>query len=134
MKKKSRDEYRSRCPINIGLELFGDRWSLLIVRDLLFKGTDHFNGFLESQEKIATNILADRLVKLEAAGILERRPDSQDARRVRYRLSEKGYALAPVLIEIILWADAHEDTAAPPDLIAAMRGNRKRFIASLRKR
>lgn len=134
MKKRSRDDYRSRCPINIGLELFGDRWSLLIVRDLLFKGTDHFNGFLESQEKIATNILADRLARLETAGILEKRPDSQDARRFRYRLTKKGFALAPILIEIILWADAYENTAAPPDLIAAMRGNRKRFIASLRER
>lgn len=62
------------------------------------------------------------------------RPDSQDARRVRYRLTDKGFALAPVLIEIILWADGYENTAAPPDLIAAMRANRKRFIASLRRR
>lgn len=134
MKTKDQHEYRSRCPINMALELFGDRWSLLIIRDLMFKGTDSFNGFLDADEKIATNILADRLARLEAAAILSKCPDPSDARRVHYRLTEKGLALAPVLIEIILWADAHEDTAAPPAVVAAMKANRKRFIAGLRKR
>ncbi len=134
MPKKTAVEHRSRCPINIALELFGDRWSLLIIRDALFKGTDNFNGFMASSEKIASNILSDRLSRLETAGILEKRQDPQDARRVRYHLTEKGMALAPVLIEIILWADTHEDTAAPPELIAAMKANRRGFIANLRKR
>lgn len=133
MKKQSDDEYRSRCPINIALELFGDRWSLLIIRDALFKGKDSYNGFLASPEKIASNILSDRLLKLETAGILAKQRDPDDARRVRYRLTEKGFALAPVLLEIILWADAHEDTAAPPQVVGEMKANRRRFLAKLRK-
>ena len=131
--KKTDGEYRSRCPLNIALELLGDRWSLLIVRDALFKGVDSFNGFRASSEKIATNILTDRLARLEAGGILQKFPDPNDARRHRYRLTEKGIELAPALIELILWSDAHEDTAAPPELIAEMKANRGRFIAQLRK-
>jgi len=134
MLKDRHDQYRSSCPINIALELFGDRWSLLVIRDLMFKGTDSFNGFLASSEKIASNILADRLAKLEDAGILEKRASKEDARRFRYLLTEKGVDLAPVLIEIILWAAEHENTAAPPDIIAAMKSGRRRFIAGLRKR
>lgn len=134
MKTTSNHEYRSGCPLNIALELFGDRWSLLIIRDALFKGVDSFNGFLASPEKIATNILSDRLAKLEVAGILTKQADPEDARRGRYRLTEKGMALAPALVEVILWSDAHENTAAPPELIASMKANRRRFIAGLRKR
>ncbi|GAB4188884.1 MAG: hypothetical protein Tsb002_15500 [Wenzhouxiangellaceae bacterium] len=131
MPKKKSDEYRSRCPLNIALELFGDRWSLLIIRDALFKGTDSFNGFLASSEKIATNILSDRLAKLEAAGILEKQADPNDARRVRYSLTEKGMALGPVLVEIIIWADAYEDTAAPAETVAAMKADPRGFVAKL---
>lgn len=134
MKSTSDAEYRSRCPLNIALELFGDRWSLLIIRDALFAGTDSFNGFLASSEKIASNILSDRLSRLEAAGILAKHRDPDDARRLRYRLTDKGMDLAPVLVEIILWADAHEDTAAPPELVEAMTTNRRRYIAGLRNR
>jgi len=126
--------YRSRCPINISLELIGDRWSLLIIRDLMFKGTDSFGGFLAAPEKIATNILSDRLTKLEAAGILAKSPNPEDARSVRYRLTEKGMDLAPVLIELIVWAARYEDTAAPPELVAEMTTNRARVIEGLRKR
>lgn len=134
MKVKSRNARRSTCPISIALEIFGDRWSLLIVRDLMFKGLRTFNEFASSDEGIATNILTDRLAKLEAAGILDKRPDPADARRVRYRLTEKGIDLAPALVEIVLWAARHEDTDAPTNIVRAMRSNRERFIADVRKR
>jgi DNA-binding HxlR family transcriptional regulator len=134
MPRKMQDEYRSDCPINIALELLGDRWSLLIVRDLMFKEIATFNGFLTADEKIATNILTDRLAKLELAGIVSKAPDPADARRICYSLTEKGLALAPVLVELILWADAHEETAAPPAIIAAMKADRRGFIAGIRKR
>lgn len=133
MKKKCAGNFRSRCPINISLELIGDRWSLLIIRDLMFKGTDSFGGFLAAPEKIATNILSDRLAKLEAAGILAKDSNPDDARSARYRLTEKGFDLAPVLVELIVWAAQYEDTAAPPKLVAEMKANRKRFIEGVRR-
>lgn len=120
MKSKSRSLRRSGCPISIALEIFGDSWSLLIVRDLMFKGFQTFNEFLAAGEGIASNILTDRLAKLEAAGILRKSPDASDARRFRYRLTEKGIDLAPALIEIVLWSARHEDTEAPAPTVRAM--------------
>lgn len=134
MKVTSRNARRSGCPISIALEIFGDRWSLLIVRDLMFKGLRTFNEFAASDEGIATNILTDRLAKLETAGILGRRPDPADARRIRYCLTQKGIDLAPALVEIVLWAARYEDTDAPRSTVRAMRSNRERFLAEVRRR
>lgn len=131
---KSRTARRSGCPLSIALEIFGDTWSLLIVRDLMFKGLRTFNEFAASDEGIATNILTDRLGKLEAAGILTKRPDSVDARRIHYRLTEKGIDLAPALVEIVLWAARYEDTDVPASTLRAMRSNREQFLADVRKR
>ena len=116
----SAEPWRSRCPINVALEILGDRWSLLIVRDLMLKGRHRFGELQDGGERIATNILADRLARLETHSIIEWRPDPDDRRRKLYNLTERGIALAPVLYELILWAAAHEDTAAPPDELAAM--------------
>lgn len=134
MKEKSRATRRSGCPISIALETFGDGWSLLIVRDLIFKGLCTFNEFAASGEGIATNILAGRLAKLEATGILAKRPDPADARRNHYRLTEKGIDLAPALIEIVLWAARYEETDAPTSTVRAMRSHRAQFLADIRKR
>ena len=134
MVTKSRDSRRSGCPISIALEIFGDAWSLLIVRDLMFKGLRTFSEFASADEKIATNILTDRLARLEAAGILTKAADPADARRVHYRLTEKGMDLAPALVEIVLWAARHEQTDAPPNILRAMRSNREQFLADVRKR
>jgi DNA-binding HxlR family transcriptional regulator len=133
MKMKPRAARRSGCPISIALEMFGDSWSLLIIRDLMFKGLRTFNEFVASEEGIATNILADRLAKLEAAGILVKRPDPADARRIDYRLTEKGIDLAPALVEIVLWTTRYETTEAPPSVVRAMRSNRERFLADIRR-
>lgn len=122
---------RSGCPISISLEIFGDRWSLLVVRDLMFKGLRTFKEFAAAGEGVATNVLADRLERLEAAGIVRRGDDPADARRVVYGLTDKGFALAPVLVEMVLWAAAHEDTDAPPATVRAMRRDRAAFIAAL---
>jgi len=134
MKVKSRTGRRSGCPLSIALELFGDSWSLLIIRDLMFKGLHTFNEFAASDERIATNILADRLAKLEAAGILGKRPDPADARRVHYRLTEKGIDLAPALVEVILWTIRYEKTDAPASMIRAMRSHREQFLTDVRAR
>jgi DNA-binding HxlR family transcriptional regulator len=125
---------RSRCPINIALEIFGDRWSLLVVRDLMLARKKTFAEFAASPEGIATNILTDRLRRLEAAGLLGSAPDPEDGRRRVYRLTRKGIALAPVLAELILWSGTHEETAAPPALLDRLRRDREGFVVELRDR
>jgi len=124
---------RSRCPISLSLDIFGDRWSLLIVRDLMFKGLRTFGEFAAAGEDVATNILSERLVRLEEASIIERERDRADARRVVYRLTRKGLDLAPVLIEMVVWAARHEDTDAPPKTVRAMRKDRARVIAEIER-
>lgn len=124
---------RSGCPISIALELFGDPWSLLIVRDLMFKGIDTFGGFQQAGEGIATNILSDRLERLEQTGILTKARDRADGRRFVYRLTEKGIALAPVLVELVLWSAEFEHTDAPAPTVALMRGQRARFLRQVRQ-
>lgn len=125
---------RSGCPISIALELLGDAWSLLIVRDLMFKERRTFNDFLTGGEGIASNILADRLRKLEDADIIEKRRDPQDARRFIYRLSPKGIDLAPVLVELVIWSARHEQTDAPAAVVRSMRADRDGFVANVRQR
>jgi DNA-binding HxlR family transcriptional regulator len=124
---------RSGCPVSISLERFGDRWSLLIIRDLMVRGYRTFKEFQASGEGIATNILADRLKKLESAGIILAE-DDEDGRRVNYRLTEKGIDLAPVMLELLIWAAQHEDTGAPCALIANMAKNREQILAEVRRR
>jgi DNA-binding HxlR family transcriptional regulator len=134
MPGRPRPQRRSGCPVSISLEIFGDRWSLLIIRDLMVRGLRTFKEFQKSGEGIATNILTDRLQKLEASGILEREVDDTDGRRVNYRLTEKGIDLAPVLLELLIWGARHEDTAAPCAQISRMERNRQEIIAEVRRR
>ena len=114
--------------------MLGDAWSLLIVRDLMFKERQTYNEFLQGGERIASNILADRLRRLEDAGIVEKRGDPLDARRFVYRLSAKGIDLAPVLVELVIWSARHETTDAPAAVVRAMRTDRTAFIARVRQR
>ena len=133
MKRKSSRVRRSGCPISLALEIFGDTWSLLIVRDLMFKGFRTFNEFLGAGEGIASNVLTDRLSKLEAAGVIDKREHDADARRYEYRLTKKGIDLAPVIVEIVLWSARHEQTDAPPQTVRAMATQRAKFLADVRK-
>ncbi len=132
--KKSSDHPRSGCPVSISLDIFGDRWSLLIVRDLMVRGFRRFKDFQQSGEGIATNILADRLRKLEESGILATAPDPGDARRRLYRLTTKGIDLAPALLEILVWGATHEQTGAPCEVISQMAKNREAVLAEVRRR
>lgn len=134
METKKTFQRRSGCPLHAALEVFGDRWSLLIVRDLMFKGRTTFNAFLEAEEAIATNILANRLQRLEAHGIIARQRDPSDARRGIYRLTAKGIDLAPILIEMIMWGARYAETDAPPSAIVEMTEHRDRVLADIRKR
>ncbi len=98
MAEKPKSKRRSECPVSISLEKFGDHWSLLIIRDLMIRGFRTFREFRESGEGISTNILTNRLRKLEAGGIIIAEVEGKDRRRVNYRLTEKGIDLAPVLL------------------------------------
>lgn len=134
MPAKSKSAHRSGCPVSICLEVFGDRWSLLIVRDLMVRGYHTFKEFQQSGEGIASNILAGRLQKLEAAEIITAEPDETDGRSIHYRLTEKGIDLAPVLLELLLWGAKHEETGAPCALMAEMAKNREAILAETRRR
>ena len=97
--------FRSKCPVSSALDVMGDKWSLLIIRDMLFKHKKTFKAFSSSEEGIATNILSDRLSKLEEYGIISKGklPDNKKANI--YTLTEKGLELMPVLLELLLWGD-----------------------------
>lgn len=125
---------RSGCPLSVSLDIVGDRWSLLIVRDLMVRGYRTFRQFRESGEGIATNVLADRLKKLEAAGIVLREIEEADARRVNYYLTEKGIDLAPVVLEIFVWSARYEETGASAEIIEQMRNNRDWVLEETRRR
>ena len=124
---------RSGCPLNASVEMLGDRWSLLIIRDMMLRGWNSYKQFLECYEGIATNILADRLKKLVEYGIIEAKPDSTDGRKLVYSLTMKGIDLAPVLTEMVLWASAHEDTGNQA-LVRRMRQDKEQFLAEVRER
>jgi DNA-binding HxlR family transcriptional regulator len=125
---------RSGCPVSVALEMFGDRWSLLIIRDLMVRGYRTFKEFQRSGEGIATNILADRLQKLERAGIIAAEVQEADGRRVNYRLTEKGIDLAPVLLEVLIWGARHEETGVSCAVIGKIEKNREAFLAEAKRR
>jgi len=126
-------ERRSGCPLNASVEILGDRWSLLIIRDMMLRGFHTFKEFLGSYEGIATNILADRLRKLLAHGIITTQRNPSDGREVIYSLTPKGIDLAPVLTEMVLWAAAHEDTGNQT-LIRQIQKDKEKFLNAARQR
>jgi len=131
--KRPSPKRRSGCPLNASVEILGDRWSLLIIRDMMLRGSRTYKEFLESYEGIATNILADRLRKLEAHGIVTAERDPSDGRKLIYLLTAKGIGLAPVLTEMVLWAAAHEDTGNQA-LVRQMQKDKEQFLAAVRQR
>src|SRR6266571_1298395 len=133
MPKKRNLKRRSGCPLNASVEMLGDRWSLLIIRDMMLRGFRTFKEFRGSYEGIATNIFADRLRKLQAYGVIAAQPDTSDARKLFYSLTAKGLDLAPVLAEMVLWAAAHEKTENQA-LVKLMRKNKQQFLAQIRQR
>ena len=132
-KRRSSPKWRSGCPLNASVEVLGDRWSLLIIRDMMLRGFRSYKEFLESYEGIATNILADRLRKLENHGIITTNKDPLDGRKVVYVLTQKGIDLAPVLTEMVLWAAGHEDTGNEA-LVQLIKKDKEQFLAGVRQR
>lgn len=125
---------RSGCPVSISLEEIGDRWSLLIIRDLMVRGYHTFKQFQESGEGIATNVLASRLKRLRKAGVVSIEADPSDRRKLNYRLTQKGIDLAPVVLELLIWGASHEQSGAPCEVIAHMAQNRQQVLAEVRRR
>ncbi|SEO46209.1 helix-turn-helix domain-containing protein [Nitrosovibrio sp. Nv6] len=99
---------RSSCPVSCALDVLGDKWSLLVIRDIMFMRKQYFRDFLTSPEKIASNILSDRLKKLEESNIVLRQRDPVNARRVIYTLTEKGLDLSPAIQELLRWGAKHD--------------------------
>ena len=112
---RSSEYCRSNCPINFVLETFGDKWTLLIVRDLMFKGKKSYSEFLESDEKISTNILADRLKRLEEHEIVEKTVAPNNLSKLLYSLTPKGKDLLPIMLEITAWSAKHDSTTNTPE-------------------
>jgi DNA-binding HxlR family transcriptional regulator len=108
MTSNRKQDCRSHCPVNFGLEVYGDKWSLLIVRDIVFWGKKTYGEFLKSEEGFSTNILASRLLFLEEAGILNKTPHPVDKRRDFYGLTEKGIDLIPLILEIAVWSAKYD--------------------------
>ena len=100
--------YKSHCPQYLGLDVFGDKWTLLIIRDMMIDGKRHFREFLQSEEKIASNILTNRLNMLEAEGIVTRHEDKSHKQKIIYSLTQKGIDLFPVIMAIAEWSVTYQ--------------------------
>ena len=125
---------RSLCPVTFALDRVGDKWSLLVVRDLMFRGKQTYGEFLNSGDGIATNVLADRLKCLEAEGIIEKSRDTENRRRFLYRLTGKGYDLTPVLLEMIRWSAKYDaDTGTPKELLHMLEHDMEGLIEKVRE-
>jgi DNA-binding HxlR family transcriptional regulator len=126
---------KSDCPINFALEIFGDRWTFLIVRDLMFKGKYFFSEFLQSEEGIATNILSDRLSLLESNGIVSKSSDPSHKQKIMYRLTQKGIDLVPVLVEVIMWSAKYDkDSAVDLKFVKSVKRDKNGLIAQISSR
>lgn len=126
---------KSYCPIHFGLELFGDKWTLLLIRDLMFKGKHYFGDFTNSEEKIATNLLSDRLSMLEKEGMVTKFKDTKHKQKIIYRLTEKGIDLMPILVEIIMWSAKYDkDSGVEKEFVKAYKKDRDALIQQISKK
>ena len=125
---------RSLCPISSALDIIGDKWSLLIVRDLVFEGKNIYGQYLRGEEGIATNTLADRLEWLEHAGIIKRFPHPDGRIKSTFKLTSKGADLIPLIVDMVIWSHKHLEISAPAKQMAnAIRADRDGVIDRLRR-
>lgn len=124
---------RSPCALANGLEILGDRWTVLILRDLMFTNRREFRHFLAAGEGISINILTNRLQRLQGAGIVSKRPHPDHGKKFIYELTDAGRALAPTVIEFALWALYNVEGAfLPPPLLDMMENRRDQLIEMIR--
>ena len=130
MKKQ---ELRSDCPINYSLEIIGDKWSLLIIRDIAVFGKTSYGEFLNSDEKIATNILSNRLNMLEANGIISKKQNVTNKTKFIYSLAQRGLDLMPLLIDMLIWSSKQHPAENGPDVLLAKMAleNRQQLIDAI---
>jgi len=127
-------DHKSNCAINYTLEIIGDPWSMLIVRDIVYYGKRTFGEFLSSDEGIATSALYRRLIELENKGVIYKQESSIDKRKVEYGLTEKGLGLVPILLDMADWGAQHDaDTGASLDWIQYVRTHRQRAIQKVQQ-
>jgi DNA-binding HxlR family transcriptional regulator len=119
---------RSTCPISTSLDVLGDKWTLLILRDMVFAGKSTYGQFLQSAEKIATNVLADRLTVLESQGILTKAVAADKKSKFTYRLTEKGIDIVPILVELVQWGARHCATIIDPGLLKELQAEKDAAI------
>jgi DNA-binding HxlR family transcriptional regulator len=116
---------RSTCPISTSLDVLGDKWTLLILRDMVFGGKSTYGQFLQSAEKIATNVLADRLAGLESQGILTKAVAADKKSKFTYRLTEKGVDTIPILVALLLWGARHCNTIVESGLLEELQAGQE---------
>lgn len=122
------------CPVAFALDTFGDRWSLVVIRDLVMHGKTTYGEFLASDEGIATNVLADRLKHLEAEGILGKSRDPENRRRIIYKLTDKGWELAPMILDMIVWSAKYDpETKVRQPMLDKIADDREEFISEIRR-
>ena len=127
-----RDSHRSECPISLALEIVGDRWSMLVLRDLILRRGQRYTDFLASPEGISTNILAERLARLEDCGLISKSRDPKNKRQFLYTATRKGRDLSPVLLAMVRWGLKHDPRASLPP--AARRRLNEMSVSLPRKR
>jgi DNA-binding HxlR family transcriptional regulator len=124
---------RSECPVSYTLDFFGDRWTLLILRDMIFSGKSTYGQFLQSEEKIATNILADRLSMLETNGFVTKNAYPENRSRFIYQLTEKGISLLPIIIEMNIWGAKSDSFEGNKELLSLLKKDKEKTIKELTK-
>jgi DNA-binding HxlR family transcriptional regulator len=139
MGKAKSDCRQSGCPIAFTLDIFGDKWSILIVRDMILNGKKHYGELLESPERIASNILADRLKRLEEARIITKNPDPENRKKYVYELTQKGVDLLPLVLEAAIWGSKYvPENSTPKEFLRRLKKDRdavtQEILESLRRK
>lgn len=125
------NKFRSRCPITYALDVFGDKWSLIILRDIVFHGKCHYQEFLSADEGISTNILADRLNKLQSHDLIKKSKSPENNKQFIYSCTQKSRDLVPMLVEIIGWSAKYDDnTGVSQDMKDKVCEHKQAFIDS----
>ncbi len=129
------DNMRTQCAVANALEILGDRWTMLIIRDLMFTNRREFGHFLNSGEGISTNILSERLERLQSHGIISKQPHPEHGKKFIYQLTDTGLKLAPTIIELTLWAtQSIKNTYGPPHVLEMMKKDKQKLIDLINQR
>ncbi len=125
---------RSNCPISYSLDLFGDKWTLLILRDMILEDKSSFSEFMGSAEGIASNILINRLNTLHSQGFMTKRASSLNKSKFLYTLTDKGIDLVPLIVDLIEWGEKYNQTGEPKSVLNKLRKNRGKAIMEIQEK